>query len=95
MRMRCLSILRCLYHDRASTPFWKLPSAGADGDVGQAPADLGTLVRRIPTASSVQYVHVPRFFADARTQGNLVRDAVVVHGLSSPEQVRHGRTLFN
>ena len=58
-------------------------------------AYLGTLVRRIPNASSVQYVHVPRFFADARTQGGLVRDAVVVHGLSSPEQVLHGRTLFN
>jgi serine/threonine-protein kinase len=56
---------------------------------------MGTLVRRIPNASSVQYVHVPRFFADARTQGGLVRDAVVVHGLSSPEQVLHGRTLFN
>lgn len=72
-------------------------------------AYLGALVRRAPVAAAgfaanatvaalaepVRYVHVPHFFADARTQGALVRTAVVVHGLANPAQILNGHTFFN
>jgi len=57
LRMRFLSIMRHLHHDRASTPFWELQrGSDDDNDVGEAPTDLRNIALCAESADTTHFV---------------------------------------
>jgi hypothetical protein len=71
-QMRCLSILRHLYLDPASTPFWTMPPAPRAGkkNTSKPPSDLSTITAQLGTQINgpQQFAQeVDRVWANAKT----------------------------